>query len=95
MNTSNEAIRQLEDALMNARQSVKTIDDLIVVHEYQDVASLIAVLRQMAVVASDQTHRVRVAFSEGGARFSVETPDLCVGHRQLDRCAQTRMHRRS
>lgn len=42
MNTSTEAIRQLETALVSARQAVKTIDDLIVQHDYQDVASLIA-----------------------------------------------------
>jgi hypothetical protein len=29
-----------------------------------------------AIVASDQTHRIRLAFSGGAARFSVQTPDL-------------------
>jgi hypothetical protein len=42
MNTSTEAIRQLEQALENARQGVKTIDNLIIEHDYQDVASLLA-----------------------------------------------------
>jgi DNA polymerase-3 subunit beta len=30
----------------------------------------------MAVVASDQTHRVRMAFSAGTLSFRVQTPDL-------------------
>ena len=30
----------------------------------------------MAIVASDQTHRVRLAFNAGTVRFSVQTPDL-------------------
>lgn len=42
MNTSAEAIRQLEAALVNARQASNTINDLIIEHDYQDVASLIA-----------------------------------------------------
>jgi DNA polymerase III subunit beta len=33
-------------------------------------------LRRMAVVASDQTHRVRMAFGANVLRFAVETPDL-------------------
>jgi hypothetical protein len=28
------------------------------------------------VVASDQTHRVRLSFEEGGVKFRVQTPDL-------------------
>jgi len=30
----------------------------------------------MSVVASDQTHRIRLAFSGGTVKFSVQTPDL-------------------
>ena len=30
----------------------------------------------MAVVASDQTHRVRLSFEKGGMKFRVQTPDL-------------------
>jgi len=33
-------------------------------------------IRRMAVVASDQTHRVRLRFSEGRLGFRVQTPDL-------------------
>jgi DNA polymerase-3 subunit beta len=41
-------------------------------------------LRRMAVVASDQTHRVRLAFASGSLRFSVETPDLGEAHEELE-----------
>jgi DNA polymerase-3 subunit beta len=39
-------------------------------------ASFEAAIRRMAVVASDQTHRVRLSFEEGGVKFRVQTPDL-------------------
>ena len=41
-------------------------------------------LRRMAVVASDQTHRVRLSFNNGALRFSVETPDLGEAHEELE-----------
>lgn len=41
-------------------------------------------LRRMAVVASDQTHRVRLGFTTGTIRFSVETPDLGEAHEELE-----------
>jgi len=41
-------------------------------------------LRRMAVVASDQTHRVRLSFNNGSLRFSVETPDLGEAHEELE-----------
>jgi DNA polymerase-3 subunit beta len=41
-------------------------------------------LRRMAVVASDQTHRVRLAFNGGILRFSVETPDLGEAHEEFE-----------
>jgi DNA polymerase-3 subunit beta len=39
-------------------------------------ANLTSALRRMAIVASDQTHRVRLAFNTAILRFSVQTPDL-------------------
>ncbi len=39
-------------------------------------ASLIAALRRMSIVASDQTHRIRMSFSDGSCKLSVTTPDL-------------------
>jgi DNA polymerase-3 subunit beta len=41
-----------------------------------DKEALAGALRRMSVVASDQTHRIRLAFSSGAVKFSVQTPDL-------------------
>jgi DNA polymerase-3 subunit beta len=41
-----------------------------------DKASLISALKRMSVVASDQTHRIRLSFNAGMLKFSVQTPDL-------------------
>ena len=39
-------------------------------------AALTAALRRMSIVASDQTHRVRVGLANGSCKLSVQTPDL-------------------
>lgn len=39
-------------------------------------AAFEAAVRRMAVVASDQTHRVRLSFEEDNVKFRVQTPDL-------------------
>src|SRR2546428_155089 len=41
-----------------------------------DKAAMTGALRRMSVVASDQTHRFRLAFAGGTVKFSVQTPDL-------------------
>jgi DNA polymerase-3 subunit beta len=41
-----------------------------------DKAALTAALRRMSIVASDQTHRIRMAFANGSCKLSVQTPDL-------------------
>jgi DNA polymerase-3 subunit beta len=41
-----------------------------------DRAALISALRRMSVIASDQTHRIRLSFNAALVRFSVQTPDL-------------------
>ena len=41
-----------------------------------DRQGLISALRRMSVIASDQTHRIRLSFNSGLLRFSVQTPDL-------------------
>src|SRR5205823_10706462 len=41
-----------------------------------DRASLMSALRRMSVIASDQTHRIRLSFNAGLVKFSVQTPDL-------------------
>lgn len=41
-----------------------------------DREALSAALRRMSIVASDQTHRIRMAFAGGSCKLSVQTPDL-------------------
>src|SRR5206468_3283718 len=41
-----------------------------------DRAALMGALRRMSVIASDQTHRIRLSFNAGMLKFSVQTPDL-------------------
>ena len=41
-----------------------------------DRAGLVGALKRMSVVASDQTHRIRLSFNTGMLKFSVSTPDL-------------------
>src|SRR5207245_5262752 len=41
-----------------------------------DKSAMAGALRRMSVVASDQTHRIRLAFSRGTVKFAVQTPDL-------------------
>jgi DNA polymerase-3 subunit beta len=41
-----------------------------------DKSALISALRRMSIVASDQTHRIRMGFSNGSCKLSVQTPDL-------------------
>lgn len=48
-----------------------------------DKAALAAALRRMSIVASDQTHRVRMAFSNGACKLSVQTPDLGEAQEEL------------
>jgi DNA polymerase III subunit beta len=41
-----------------------------------DKSAFTAALRRMSIVASDQTHRIRMAFANGSCKLSVQTPDL-------------------
>ena len=41
-----------------------------------DKAAFSSALRRMSIVASDQTHRIRMAFTNGACKLSVQTPDL-------------------
>ncbi len=41
-----------------------------------DKAALCSALRRMSIVASDQTHRIRMALAGGSCKLSVQTPDL-------------------
>jgi DNA polymerase-3 subunit beta len=37
----------------------------------------------MSIVASDQTHRIRMAFTNGACKLSVQTPDLGEAQEEL------------
>jgi DNA polymerase-3 subunit beta len=41
-----------------------------------DKTALASALKRMSVIASDQTHRIRMGFNSGMLKFSVTTPDL-------------------
>ncbi len=41
-----------------------------------DKLALVSALKRMSVIASDQTHRIRLSFNAGMLKFSVQTPDL-------------------
>jgi DNA polymerase-3 subunit beta len=41
-------------------------------------------VRRMAIVASDQTHRIRLKFEPGRVHLNVLTPDLGEGHDELE-----------
>jgi DNA polymerase III subunit beta len=41
-----------------------------------DKTALVSALKRMSVIASDQTHRIRLSFNTGMLKFSVQTPDL-------------------
>ena len=73
--------RLIEGPYPNYEQVIPRDNDKIAV---VDRNQLTQALRRMAVVASDQTHRVRLSFASGVLRFSVETPDLGEAHEELE-----------
>jgi DNA polymerase-3 subunit beta len=48
-----------------------------------DKAAITSALRRMSIVASDQTHRIRMAFANGSCKLSVQTPDLGEAQEEL------------
>ena len=73
--------RLIEGPYPNYEQVIPKDNDKIVVADRETLAHA---LRRMAVVASDQTHRVRLSFSANNLRLSVETPDLGEAHEELE-----------
>lgn len=65
--------RLIEGPYPNYEQVIPKDNDKAAVIEK---AALTSALRRMAVVASDQTHRVRLSFNTALVRFSVQTPDV-------------------
>ncbi|MEJ2203092.1 MAG: DNA polymerase III subunit beta [Gemmatimonadota bacterium] len=58
----------------------KDNDRIAAVHK----KALESAVRRMAVVASDQTHRIRLKFESGRVHLNVLTPDLGEGHDELE-----------
>lgn len=65
--------RLIEGPYPNYQQVIPTDNDRIATANRDGLA---AAIRRMAVVASDQTHRVRMSFTEDRLSFRVQTPDL-------------------
>jgi DNA polymerase-3 subunit beta len=73
--------RLIEGPYPNYEQVIPKDNDK---HAIADRNTLTQALRRMAVVASDQTHRVRLSFTTNTLRFAVETPDLGEAHEDLE-----------
>lgn len=65
--------RLIEGPYPNYDQVIPKDNDRIAI---ADKIALTSALKRMSVIASDQTHRIRLSFNSGMLRFSVQTPDL-------------------
>ncbi len=54
MNTSSEALRLLQEAANSTQQALNVIDNLVVEHDFQDVASLIAQAANALLTSAQQ-----------------------------------------
>ena len=71
MNTSAEAIQQLDQALATTRSALNTIENLIAVHDYQDVAQLVT----QAAAALLETARLLMESQDEAALDMLENAD--------------------
>ena len=65
--------RLIEGPYPNYEQVIPKDNDRIAI---ADKSALAGALKRMSVIASDQTHRIRLSFNSGMLKFSVQTPDL-------------------
>jgi DNA polymerase III subunit beta len=65
--------RLIEGPYPNYEQVIPRDNDRVAL---ADKMALISALKRMSVIASDQTHRIRLSFNSGLLRLSVQTPDL-------------------
>ncbi|HEX6537192.1 MAG TPA: DNA polymerase III subunit beta [Gemmatimonadaceae bacterium] len=65
--------RLIEGPYPNYDQVIPKDNDRIAL---ADKNALFQALKRMSVIASDQTHRIRMSFNAGMVKFSVQTPDL-------------------
>jgi DNA polymerase-3 subunit beta len=73
--------RLIEGTYPNYDQVIPRDNDKVAII---DKKSLESAVRRMAVVASDQTHRIRMKFEPGRVHLNVLTPDLGEGHDELE-----------
>jgi DNA polymerase-3 subunit beta len=73
--------RLIEGTYPNYDQVIPRDNDKIATIDKKAFESAV---RRMAVVASDQTHRVRLKFESGRVHLNVLTPDLGEGHDELE-----------
>ena len=73
--------RLIEGAYPNYEQVIPKDNDKNAIVEKRALESAV---RRMAVVASDQTHRIRMSFENGRVHLNVLTPDLGEGHDELE-----------
>lgn len=72
--------RLIEGPYPNYEQVIPRENDKVVTADRQ---ALVAALRRMSTVASDQTHRIRMSFASGTCKLSVQTPDLGEAQEEL------------
>jgi DNA polymerase-3 subunit beta len=65
--------RLIEGPYPNYDQVIPKDNDRVAI---ADKVALTSALKRMSVIASDQTHRIRLSFNTGILRFGVQTPDL-------------------
>jgi DNA polymerase-3 subunit beta len=65
--------RLIEGPYPNYDQVIPRDNDRVA---FVDKVAFASALKRMSVVASDQTHRIRLSFNAGMVKFSVSTPDL-------------------
>ncbi len=72
--------RLIEGPYPNYEQVIPKDNDKVLV---ADKAALTGAIRRMSIVASDQTHRIRMSIGGPMMKFSVQTPDLGEGSEEL------------
>lgn len=73
--------RLIEGPYPNYQQVIPNESDKTAIADKNELSQA---LRRMAVVASEQTHRVRFSFAGNTVRFGVETPDLGEAHEEME-----------
>ncbi len=73
--------RLIEGTYPNYEQVIPKDNDKFATVQRKPLESAV---RRVAAVASDQTHRIRLQFSEGKVQFNVLTPDLGEAHDEIE-----------